>query len=154
MRKEITLPLALILFFAAGIISVSAENMNTKAADETILVDENVNSASTNPAMTTTGTAINPDNNIYPGGRTRNGITPNPVDATNNNSAVKIRRLDDANSLSSDSKVYFRGEVVSVDRNANQIVVRDNSGATGFYVVKDRSTLNELQQGDQVEIFR
>lgn len=65
---------------------------------------------------------------------------------------VQVNRMDNDSSWPANSRVSFHGEVVSIDKANNQIVVRNQDGATGFYNVSDPRSLNDLQAGDQVRI--
>ncbi len=150
MNKSTVLVLSFIVLFAAGI----ADARSASYQDDQTLNEQNLKGS---PGMTSTGTFINPDNNIYPGGRTQNGITPNPIDSPSQflatAHAVAVRRLEDNNKLTSDARVYFRGQVVNIDKNTSRIVVRGDNGTTGFYTVNDRSDLDNLNKGDRVEII-
>jgi len=152
--KNKTMLIALSVLLAVGVANVSAASADNYTASASTAADQSLNNAPMNNTSITGPERL--DNNVFPGGRSRNGITANPINGpdvySNGANFVQVKRLDDNSIWSSNSKVSFQGEIVSIDKVNNQIVVRNDNGATGFYNVRDARVLNDLQQGDRVRI--
>lgn len=115
---------------------INDRDFSSSDRDEIILDTTNVDFTANS-----SGAEDNPAYNIYPGSRSRNGLTPEPLDkraqyeqlAARSNVSI-YRDADESGAWRSSAGMSFRGEVVSINRANNQIVVRNEQGATGVYL--------------------
>jgi hypothetical protein len=67
---------------------------------------------------------------------------------------IKISHVGSPMPLPPGATVVAQGEVVNIDRNKNQISLRDANGEVSFYAVNDPGVFGNVNEGDQIQIYK